>query len=89
VLTELASIHYHHEMPFANLVPCDSPHRNLPKQRNNRHVKATTVGLCRRCGVRTLNRDQRAQCPCAGLLLLISEFEEDEFDEESGEEFEG
>jgi hypothetical protein len=36
-----------------------------------------------------LNRDQRGQCPCAGLLLLISEFEEDDFDEEFGEEFEG
>jgi hypothetical protein len=26
-------IHYHHELPFGNLVPCDSPHLELANNR--------------------------------------------------------
>jgi len=34
----VASFHYHHEMPFGNLTPCDSPHRDFRKKRAKRNV---------------------------------------------------
>jgi hypothetical protein len=48
LLRELPAIHYHHELPFGNLVPCDSPHLELP---NNRQTKSGVEIHAGECGL--------------------------------------
>jgi len=45
-LRELPAIHYHHELPFGNLVPCDSPHLELPNNRPRKNGAEISAGTC-------------------------------------------